>query len=127
MATLDGKLTDFDNAARAIGFAILFDTLDGRVARMMGTNSEFGKEFDSLADVVSFGIAPAVSRLCVGRTRDGCSGFIARPSLDRDRLALSAFSLLVAAPGGSRDSISKEWHQGATGISWACPLPPAQE
>ncbi len=60
MATLDGKVSDFDNAARAIGFAILFDTLDGRVARMMGTNSEFGKEFDSLADVVSFGIAPAV-------------------------------------------------------------------
>ena len=48
-----------DNAARAIGFAIVFDSLDGRVARAMGTNSEFGKQFDSLADVVSFGMAPA--------------------------------------------------------------------
>src|SRR5262249_14194780 len=60
LAILDGKVTDFDNAARAIGLAILFDSLDGRVARAMGTNSEFGKEFDSLADVVSFGVAPAL-------------------------------------------------------------------
>jgi len=60
LATFEGQVSDFDNAARAIGIAFLFDTLDGRVARMMGTNSEFGREFDSLADVVSFGIAPAV-------------------------------------------------------------------
>jgi CDP-diacylglycerol---serine O-phosphatidyltransferase len=59
LAALEGSTTDFDNAARAIGIAILFDTLDGRVARAMGTNSEFGKQFDSLADIVSFGIAPA--------------------------------------------------------------------
>jgi CDP-diacylglycerol--serine O-phosphatidyltransferase len=59
LATLDGRPADFDNAARAIGFAFLFDSFDGRVARAMGTNSEFGREFDSLADVVSFGIAPA--------------------------------------------------------------------
>jgi CDP-diacylglycerol--serine O-phosphatidyltransferase len=59
LATLEGGSADFDKAARAIGLAILFDSLDGRVARAMGTNSEFGKEFDSLADVVSFGMAPA--------------------------------------------------------------------
>jgi CDP-diacylglycerol---serine O-phosphatidyltransferase len=59
LATLEGQVMDLDNAARAIGVAILFDSLDGRVARAMGTNSEFGKQFDSLADVVSFGIAPA--------------------------------------------------------------------
>jgi CDP-diacylglycerol--serine O-phosphatidyltransferase len=59
LATLEGTMTDMDNAARAIGFAIIFDSLDGRVARAMGTNSEFGKQFDSLADVVSFGMAPA--------------------------------------------------------------------
>ena len=59
LATLDGTTTDMVNAARAIGFAIVFDSLDGRVARAMGTNSEFGKQFDSLADVVSFGMAPA--------------------------------------------------------------------
>jgi len=60
LATLEGTPTDMDNAARAIGFAIVFDSLDGRVARAMGTNSEFGKQFDSLADVVSFGMAPAL-------------------------------------------------------------------
>ena len=43
-----------------IGFAIVLDMLDGRVARMTGTSSAFGVEFDSLADVVSFGMAPAV-------------------------------------------------------------------
>jgi CDP-diacylglycerol---serine O-phosphatidyltransferase len=59
LATLEGAPSDLDNATRAIGVAILFDSLDGRVARAMGTNSEFGKQFDSLADVVSFGIAPA--------------------------------------------------------------------
>jgi CDP-diacylglycerol--serine O-phosphatidyltransferase len=59
LATLEGGVADFDKAARAIGLAILFDSLDGRIARAMGTNSEFGKEFDSLADVVSFGMAPA--------------------------------------------------------------------
>jgi CDP-diacylglycerol--serine O-phosphatidyltransferase len=59
LATLKGSVADLDNAARAIGFAILFDILDGRVARATGTNSEFGKQFDSLADVVSFGVAPA--------------------------------------------------------------------
>src|SRR5579862_5813864 len=59
LATLEGTTADFDNAAKAIGIAIVFDSLDGRVARAMGTNSEFGKQFDSLADIVSFGIAPA--------------------------------------------------------------------
>src|SRR5271168_413660 len=59
LATLDGKITDFDNAACAVGVAYLFDAMDGRIARAMHTESAFGREFDSLADVVSFGIAPA--------------------------------------------------------------------
>ncbi len=49
-----------DHAAIAIGFAVLFDGLDGRIARMTGTSSEFGKELDSLADVITFGVAPAM-------------------------------------------------------------------
>ena len=60
LASLVGTMDDFDHAAKAIGFAILFDSLDGRIARLTGTNTEFGVQFDSLADVVSFGIAPAV-------------------------------------------------------------------
>lgn len=50
----------FDNAAKAIGFAVLFDGLDGRVARMTKTSSDFGRELDSLADVITFGVAPAM-------------------------------------------------------------------
>jgi CDP-diacylglycerol--serine O-phosphatidyltransferase len=50
----------FDYAAIAIGFAFLFDGLDGRIARMTGTSSDFGRELDSLADVVTFGVAPAM-------------------------------------------------------------------
>jgi CDP-diacylglycerol---serine O-phosphatidyltransferase len=49
-----------DNAAIAIGFAVLFDGLDGRIARMTRTSSDFGRELDSLADVVTFGVAPAL-------------------------------------------------------------------
>ncbi|MGD9628334.1 MAG: phosphatidylcholine/phosphatidylserine synthase [Pyrinomonadaceae bacterium] len=48
----------FNHAAIAIGLAILFDTLDGRVARMTKTATELGVQFDSLADVLTFGIAP---------------------------------------------------------------------
>jgi CDP-diacylglycerol---serine O-phosphatidyltransferase len=49
----------FDNAAKAIGIAVLFDGLDGRIARLTNTASDFGRELDSLADVIAFGVAPA--------------------------------------------------------------------
>jgi CDP-diacylglycerol--serine O-phosphatidyltransferase len=51
---------DFTVAAQAIGAAVFLDGLDGRIARMTNTTSDFGREMDSLADVISFGIAPAV-------------------------------------------------------------------
>jgi CDP-diacylglycerol---serine O-phosphatidyltransferase len=60
LAALEGTTTSFDYAAGAIGIAIVFDSFDGAIARAMHTSSEFGKQFDSLADVISFGIAPAV-------------------------------------------------------------------
>jgi len=50
----------FDFAAKAIGFAVLFDGLDGRIARLTNTSSDFGRELDSLADVITFGVAPAL-------------------------------------------------------------------
>jgi len=50
---------DYVTAAPFVGFAIVLDGLDGRVARATGATSDFGVEFDSLADVVSFGVAPA--------------------------------------------------------------------
>ena len=57
VASIDGN---FERAALAIFAAMLFDGLDGRVARLTSTSSEFGKEFDSLSDMVSFGLAPAI-------------------------------------------------------------------
>ena len=50
----------FDHAAIAIGLAFLFDSLDGRIARMTRSTTEIGIQLDSLADVVSFGMAPAI-------------------------------------------------------------------
>jgi CDP-diacylglycerol---serine O-phosphatidyltransferase len=63
LEVLRGTVADYwhlDNAAKAIGFAVLFDGLDGRIARMTGTSSDFGRELDSLADVITFGVAPAL-------------------------------------------------------------------
>ncbi len=50
----------FESAAIAIFFAGVFDGLDGRIARLTNTSSKFGAEYDSLADMVSFGVAPAL-------------------------------------------------------------------
>lgn len=57
VASINGS---FQLAAIAIFVAMVFDGLDGRVARLTNTQSEFGAEYDSMADIVSFGIAPAL-------------------------------------------------------------------
>src|SRR5438105_10720535 len=56
LLTVQGRYTD---AAISIFVAMVMDLLDGRVARLMKATSQFGVEYDSLADVVSFGVAPA--------------------------------------------------------------------
>jgi CDP-diacylglycerol--serine O-phosphatidyltransferase len=58
--------THLDWAAIAIIFAIPFDSLDGRIARMTNTCSDFGKELDSLADAITFGVAPSLLALIWG-------------------------------------------------------------
>ena len=50
----------FDAAAIAIYVAMIMDSLDGRIARLTNTQSDFGKEYDSLSDMVAFGLAPAL-------------------------------------------------------------------
>jgi CDP-diacylglycerol--serine O-phosphatidyltransferase len=63
LQTVHGSLEEpwhLDFAAMAIGFAVLFDGLDGRIARLTNTASDFGRELDSLADVIAFGVAPAL-------------------------------------------------------------------
>ena len=86
----------FDHAAIAIGFAVFFDGMDGAIARLTHTTSDFGKELDSLADVVAFGVAPGILAWMWG--------FFCLPSTLntdlRDRLvefgAIIAFAFLTA-------------------------------
>lgn len=67
----------FEAAAIAIFVAMIFDGLDGRVARMTNTQSEFGAEYDSMADMVSFGMAPALVAYTWGLSGLGKIGWLA--------------------------------------------------
>jgi CDP-diacylglycerol--serine O-phosphatidyltransferase len=68
---------DLATAAPFIGVAMVLDILDGRIARMTGTTSEFGVQLDSLADVISFGMAPAVLAYAWGLSELGRLGWAA--------------------------------------------------
>jgi CDP-diacylglycerol--serine O-phosphatidyltransferase len=68
---------DYETAAPFIGIAIVLDMLDGRIARLTGTASDFGVEFDSLADVISFGVAPAILSFAWGLSSLGRLGWAA--------------------------------------------------
>lgn len=72
--TADGR---FDRAALAIFFAALFDIADGRVARMARATSRFGAEYDSIADTVSFGVAPGLLAYGAGNLAElGWTGMV---------------------------------------------------
>src|SRR5262245_65655947 len=75
MSTLNGK---YDQAAIAIGVGYVLDGLDGRVARLTGTTTEFGAQLDSLADVLTFGIAPAILAFSWGIDWMGPAGSVAQ-------------------------------------------------
>jgi CDP-diacylglycerol--serine O-phosphatidyltransferase len=64
--TLDRRLAFFWCGTALLPFALVMDFLDGRIARRLGVASPFGKELDSLADVVSFGVAPAAMAFAAG-------------------------------------------------------------
>src|SRR5262245_31965811 len=68
---------EFERAALFIGFAYFFDMLDGRIARLTGTASDFGVQLDSLADIVSFGVAPAILSFGSGLASLGRLGWAA--------------------------------------------------
>lgn len=68
---------EFATAAPLIGLAIVIDMLDGPIARMTGTTSAFGVEFDSLADIISFGVAPAILTFAWGLQPLGRLGWAA--------------------------------------------------
>ena len=74
VSSMNGR---FEAAAVAIFVAMIFDGLDGRVARMTNTQSDFGAEYDSMADMVSFGMAPALVAYNWGLTELGKLGWLA--------------------------------------------------
>jgi CDP-diacylglycerol---serine O-phosphatidyltransferase len=91
---------DFDQAAMLIGIAVVLDMLDGRVARLTGTSSAFGVEFDSMADVVSFGIAPAVLCFAWGLQQFGQAGWAAGfLFLAGAAIRLARFNIQTNLPG----------------------------
>src|SRR5213593_340236 len=67
----------YETAAPFIGIAVVLDMLDGRIARLTGTTSAFGLEFDSLADIISFGMAPALLSFAWGLSSLGRLGWAA--------------------------------------------------
>jgi len=68
---------EYATAAPFIGFAVILDMLDGRIARLTNTTSEFGVEFDSMADIISFGVAPAILSFSWGLQALGRLGWAA--------------------------------------------------
>jgi CDP-diacylglycerol--serine O-phosphatidyltransferase len=94
---------EYDTAALFIGFAILLDVFDGRIARMTGTTSDFGVEFDSLADVISFGIAPAILSFAWGLSPLGRLGWAAGfLFVSAAAMRLARFNIQSAAGGDKR-------------------------
>src|SRR5215470_16732507 len=114
VAALVGGADNFDRGAKAIGFAILFDSLDGRLARLLKANTDFGVQFDSLADVVSFGIAPAILAYAWGLNGLPGDGAIASQQMKEFGWVcclafliccawrLARFNVQGMAPGGSK-------------------------
>jgi len=68
---------DWTDAVAAVVFAMIFDMLDGRAARMLGADTRFGAQLDSLADLVSFGMAPGIIMYSWSLSRMGVAGWVA--------------------------------------------------
>ena len=94
---------DFESAAPYIGISIVLDMLDGRIARLTGTSSEFGVQLDSLADAISFGVAPAIMSYAWGLEPLGrlgmFSGFL---FVSAAVLRLARFNIQSAGGGDKR-------------------------
>jgi CDP-diacylglycerol--serine O-phosphatidyltransferase len=105
-AALDAGEPYFKTAIWCILAACIFDALDGRLARLGGTDSAFGREFDSLADIVSFGVAPAllVSRVLL-REYEKLGWLVASLYLICGALRLARFNCIAASgvPGAGKD------------------------
>jgi len=112
ISTLRGN---YDNAAIAIGVGIVLDALDGRIARLTKTSSDFGVQLDSIADVLTFGIAPAILAFSWGL--NSIAGI--------DSVGLRRLPLLSVAPCGWPVSIFKPRNRRMrvrSDILWVCPF-----
>jgi len=119
----------FNWAALAIGFAILFDTLDGRIARMTRTATAIGVQLDSLADVVTFGIAPVALAYSWGlgatisdqSSFHGIAVFVLFMYLMCGTFRLARFNLQAAKDSGPEDDAAAKAKKNFIGL----PIPPA--
>lgn len=94
---------EYETAAPFIGFAVVLDMLDGRIARLTGTASDFGVEFDSLADVISFGVAPAILSFAWGLSPLGRLGWAAGfLFVSAAAMRLARFNIQGHAGGGDK-------------------------
>lgn len=99
---------DFYKAALLIVFAMFFDVLDGRVARLTKTQSAFGVQIDSLADVVSFGVAPAILVYRWSLHELGFAGLVTSfVYLACGAIRLARFNVLATTPSGVPKKPSK--------------------
>jgi CDP-diacylglycerol---serine O-phosphatidyltransferase len=93
---------DFYRAAILLIFAMFFDLIDGRVARLTKTQSAFGLQIDSLADVISFGVAPALLMYRWVLHQYGALGLLTAFSFVAcGAIRLARFNVLSSSPGGS--------------------------
>jgi CDP-diacylglycerol--serine O-phosphatidyltransferase len=94
---------DFDTAALFIGIAMVLDTMDGPIARLTNSSSAFGVQLDSLADVVSFGLAPAILAFTWGlwplQRLGWAAGFI---YVTAAAMRLARFNIQTTAAGDKR-------------------------
>src|SRR5579862_5509700 len=97
----------FEFAAMAIGAAVFFDGLDGHIARLTNTVSDFGREMDSLADVITFGIAPAALAFAWGVFFVPSIDFFTLEQLRRTGYFLAFVFLLCGAARLARFNIQK--------------------
>lgn len=113
----------FENAAIAIFVAMIFDGLDGRVARITNTQSAFGAEYDSMADMVSFGVAPAIVAYNFGLFNLGKIGWLAA------FLYVAGAALRLARFNTQIETADKRFFQGlaspaaaavVAGMVWVC-------
>lgn len=94
---------EYETAAPFIGFAIVLDMLDGRIARLTGTESAFGVQFDSLADVISFGVAPTMLSFSWGLAPLGRLGWAAGfVFVTAAAMRLARFNIQSASGGDKR-------------------------